>query len=84
MKSEEAQTGHLIFIPQKYSCGPSVEELRLILKEGGINVLCDFLGSKRKETRIWERDENEKLCIALPCWILCTSHLQATPASASP
>lgn len=54
-----------------------------ICKEGCINVLCDFLRRKRKEIKIWEHDENEKLCIALLHWILYESHLQGTPASVS-
>lgn len=43
----------------------------------------DFLTSKRKEIRIQEHGENEKLCVALLHWKLHASHLQATPASIS-
>lgn len=36
----------LFYLPQNYSCGPSVEVIKLI-KDRAMNVLCDILGSKR-------------------------------------
>lgn len=36
----------IFFLPQNYSCGPSVEVIKLI-KDRAMNVLGDFLRSKR-------------------------------------